>query len=52
MGQYKYYINYSFTRCLFGIEYDKGFSFELHLLFITLGVGLTNDARGFGIWKI
>ena len=52
MGQYKYYIKYSFTTCLFGIEYDKGFSFELHLLFITFGIGLTSSASGFGIWKI
>lgn len=52
MGQYKYYIKYSFTRLMFGLEYDKRISFELHLLFFTFGIGLTHNASGFGIWKI
>jgi hypothetical protein len=51
MGQNKFYINYGFTRILIGVDYEKGFSFQIHLLFITFGIGLTQGAKGFGVWK-
>ncbi len=51
MGQYKFYINYSFTSFLVGIEYKIGLSFQIHLLFMTFGIGLTSGAKGFGFWK-
>lgn len=51
MGQTKFYINYGFTRILLGIDYVKHDSFQIHLLFITFGIGLMDGAKGFGIWK-
>ena len=49
MGQYKVYVNVS-TQILFGLTYDKGFSFELNILCFVVGFGLTESAKGFGFW--
>lgn len=51
MGQYKVFINYSFTKFLIGFDYQKNFSFCLHLLWFKFGIGLTKGAKGFGFWK-
>ena len=49
MGQYKVYINLSY-QLLIGGAWDKGFSFEINILCFTIGFGLTEFAKGFGIW--
>lgn len=52
MGQEKLYINYNWKSFLFGWNYEKGLCFEIKLAFFTFGLGLTNSANGFGIWRI
>jgi hypothetical protein len=51
MNQYKFFINYLWTRFCFGILYEKGFSFIVYIGFFKLGIGFTETAEGFGIWK-
>lgn len=51
MGQYKFFINYNFTSMLFGFTYEKQFAFCIYILFFKFGIGLSNGAKGFGIWK-
>lgn len=52
VGQYKYYINWGFKRCLLGFEYERGFSIQVYLLFIIFGIGMTSGAKGFGCWRV
>lgn len=51
MYQYKFFINYSFTKILFGFTYEKQFAFCVYLIWFKFGVGLMEDAKGFGIWR-
>jgi hypothetical protein len=51
MGQKKFYINYNWKSFLFGWNYEKGLCFEIKLTFFTFGIGLTDSAKGFGIWR-
>lgn len=51
MGQDKVYINIS-RQFLFGISYDKGLAFELNIACVTIGLGLTKSAKGFGVWVV
>lgn len=50
MGQYKFYINYSF-RFLFGFDYEKNYYFQIYLGPLVFGLGLTPEASGFGVWR-
>jgi hypothetical protein len=50
MGQYKFYINYG-TQFLFGFIYDKDSVFELQIACFTLGLGLTESAKGLGLCR-
>jgi hypothetical protein len=52
MSQSRLYINYTFTKLLFGISYEKNCCFELWLGFIKIGIGLSETAHGFDCWKI
>ena len=49
MGQYKVYVNLS-MQILFGVTWDKGFSFEINILCFVIGFGLHESAKGFGFW--
>lgn len=51
MGQKRLYINWSLARLMMGIEYKKGYYFEMHFLFVKVGIGLTDQAEGFGVWR-
>lgn len=51
MHQYKFFINYSFTKISFGFTYEKQFAFCVYFLWLKFGIGLMKDARGFGIWR-
>jgi len=51
MGQYKLYITVSMAL-MFGVNYKKGDYFEIFVGPFTMGIGLTESAKGFGFWKI
>ena len=49
MVQYKFYVNFA-KQIMLGISYDKGLSFEIHIICFVVGFGLTDSAKGFGFW--
>ena len=52
MGQYRFYIGFSWLRCVFGFVYSKKYVLEFYFLFFNFGIGLTDGAHGFGIFKM
>jgi hypothetical protein len=47
MGQYKLWVAFSW-QFLIGGKWERNYQIEIHFVVLTIGIGLTENASGFG----